>query len=66
MTLSSEKDARYNAIAAHVTLDGIPAKVSGLKSDFATISALPDGPSFQFSWPATHRIIKENSGQFRT
>lgn len=48
-----------------ITLDGEPAKITGRLEPFATISALPDGPSYQWSWKSTLQIVR-NCGNFKS
>ncbi len=48
-----------------VTLDGHPAKISGWSEPFATVTVLPDGPSYQWNWKTALRIVREN-GRFNS
>lgn len=48
-----------------ITLDGEPAKITGRMEDYATISALPDGPSYQWSWDSALQIVR-NCGNFKS
>ncbi len=50
---------------SQITLDGHPAKITGRLDDYATISALPDGPSYQWSWDSALRIVR-NCGNFKS
>jgi hypothetical protein len=38
-------------------LDGKDATISGRQNDFATVSVLPNGPSYEFAWPTVARIM---------
>lgn len=49
---------KYDLIAAHVTLNGKPAKISGERQPCAVVSTVdPSGPAVEFSWPAAARIV---------
>jgi hypothetical protein len=53
-----DQAARYELCwTGGVTLDGRPAKISGARRDFATVTALPDGPGYEWPWPTVARIV---------
>jgi hypothetical protein len=52
-------------MSAEVTLNGKRAKISGRKNKFATVSQLPDGESYDWSWDAVARIVK-SGGKFKS
>ena len=55
---------RNALIDARVTLNGKPAVICGQLNDYATVAALPDGPSYEWAWPTVARIVA-NGGDFR-
>lgn len=60
------RDEAWRAWVIHsgpVTLDGTPAVIGGIRNDYATVSALPHGASYEWSWPAVARIMS-NGGNF--
>jgi hypothetical protein len=63
MIITTEQ--KYELIAARVTLDGKPAKISGTRQQFATVATIdPNGPAVEFSWPAVARIVA-TGGKFK-
>lgn len=50
---------------ATVTLDGRPAKIGGARNEFATVTALPDGPSYEWRWAAAAFIVARD-GAFKS
>lgn len=52
--------------AAKVTLDGRPAKIGGIRNDFATVTSLYTGASFEWSWHAAAHIVEDCEGRFRS
>lgn len=46
-----------------VTLNGRPAVIRGAREGFATVSAIPDGESYQWSWDSVARIV-DAGGRF--
>jgi hypothetical protein len=56
---------KYDLIAAVVTLDGKPAKVSGALQPFATVAQLPSGNAVEFAWSTVARIVAKD-GSFRS
>jgi hypothetical protein len=58
-------DQRYDLIAAVVTLDGKPAKISGALQPFATVALLPSGTATEFAWITVARIVA-NGGAFKS
>lgn len=48
-----------------VTLDGARAVVSGWRNDFATVTALPDGPNVEFAWETVARVLNRD-GAFKS
>jgi hypothetical protein len=63
--IAGQIDARRALCGARVTLDGRPAKIGGARCDFAAVSVLPDGPSYEFAWPTVARIVAIG-GDFRS
>ena len=47
-----------------VTLNGVRARIVGIKNDFATVRQLPDGLQADFAWVTVERIVN-NGGEFR-
>lgn len=47
------------------TLNGKPAVVKGRLNAYGTVAALPDGESYEWSWAAIDRIMRQG-GDFRS
>jgi len=58
-------EQRRQLCEAAVTLDGRPAKISGAHNEYATVTALPDGPSYEWRWAAAAYIVAKD-GAFRS
>ena len=58
-------DVRRELCKASVTLDGVKAIVCGVCNDYATVKALPNGASYEWSWQAVERIVA-NGGAFNS
>jgi hypothetical protein len=58
-------DARRALCEATVTLDGQPARIGAARGTCAIVTALPDGPSCEWAWPAVARIVA-SGGDFRS
>jgi len=50
---------------AKVTLDGLPARISGYNQRFARVTALPHGRSDEWSWETVARIVARD-GKFHS
>jgi hypothetical protein len=48
-----------------VTLDGVKAVICGVRNDYATVKALPNGAGYEWSWQAVGRIMA-NGGAFHS
>lgn len=48
-----------------VTLNGKPAKVSGIRKPFATVTQLGTGLSAEWSWEAVERVVNRD-GKFKS
>jgi hypothetical protein len=53
-------------VAAPITLDGAPAILSGVRNNYATVTALPHGPSFEWSWSTVWTVVRDRGGAFRS
>lgn len=51
---------------ARPTLNGKPATVNGSKNDFASVTNLATGESYQWSWQAVKRITEHNAAAFKS
>lgn len=49
-----------------VTLDGLPAVVSGAALPFATVRTLDMSRTAEYAWETVARIIASHDGRFRT
>lgn len=59
-------EQKYELIAAHVTLDGKPAKISGARQQFATVATLnASGAAVEFAWTTVARIVVAG-GKFKS
>ena len=58
-------EQRKEIMAQPVTLNGKPATVSGGMTKFAVIRQLGGGLSFEWSWSAVARIVKNKGGEFK-
>jgi hypothetical protein len=54
MTTSAKYDLCWTP---DVTLDGKPAKISGARLPFARVTALPDGPGYEWAWETVARVV---------
>ena len=50
---------------ARVTLDDLPAVLSGFRMPYAIVTILPDGPEVSFSWEAVRRVVAKG-GDFKS
>jgi len=64
MGLTHGDKRRY--IATRVTLDGKDAAISGSMMGHASITILPDGPSYQWSWTSVAHVIEHKGGAFKS
>lgn len=58
--------SRDDAINASVTLNGRRAVVTGRQLDFARVTALDNGESYEWAWPTVFRIIETRNGAFKS
>lgn len=56
---------RRDLCDAEVTLDGKRAKISGYRNEFATVTALPGGPGYEWSWTSVAYIVARG-GAFKS
>ena len=54
------------ANAANPTLNGKPATVHGVKSPFASVTALASGESYHWTWQAIERITQNRNAAFKS
>lgn len=66
MAIFMPLEQKIELCEAKVTLNGEPAKVSGYKNDFATITQIKSGLSAEWSWQTVEHIIKNKGGQFKS
>lgn len=59
------RDERQAMCGMAVTLNGKPAKVSGVNLDFARVTDKATGLSCEWAWPTVRRII-ERGGKFQS
>jgi Zn finger protein HypA/HybF involved in hydrogenase expression len=57
------EDRRRELCSATVTLNGRPAKISGVKNNFATVTDLASGMSAEWSWQAVDHVVS-GGGRF--
>lgn len=57
-------EKRYVLIEHLVTLNGVPARVSGVNNDFATVRMIDSGLGAEFAWSTVERIVAKG-GEFR-
>jgi hypothetical protein len=48
-----------------VTLNGVRARIVGVKNDFATVAQLPDGLRADFAWVTVENIVNNHNGEFK-
>lgn len=46
------------------SLDGRPARITGRRNKQATITAIPDGTSYHWSWQTVAYIMENHDGVF--
>jgi hypothetical protein len=49
-----------------VTLNGKPAKVSGVANDYATVTDLANGTSHEYCWETVKHVIYTQNGAFKS
>lgn len=59
------REKRMEFCMAKVTLNGLRARVSGVRNPFATVTQFGTGLSAEWSWEAVERIIA-NGGKFKS
>lgn len=57
---------RRKLVGASVTLNGQPARVSGVQNQFANVTQLGTGLSCEFAWETVEHIINHRSGHFES
>ena len=57
-------ERRRELAEAEVTLNGVRAKISGVKLHYAIVTQLPDGLRAHFAWPTVEKIVAKD-GDFR-
>ncbi len=57
-------DQRFALCEADVTLDGLPARVCGARSRFATVRLTKSGLSAEWSWEAVARVVAKGGHFF--
>lgn len=62
-TISREE--RTELVHAKVTLDGERAVIGGLRNDYATVTSLETGKSFEWAWAAVARVVAKG-GKFKS
>jgi hypothetical protein len=55
---------RAELLVNDITLNGVPATLSGLKNDFATVKQYPNGLSAEFAWWTVKHVIEHSKGEF--
>lgn len=61
----AEYTRRINLVAAKVTLNGVRAKIGGIRNQFATVTQFKTGLSAEWSWEAVERIVAKG-GDFKS
>jgi hypothetical protein len=61
----SVREKRMEFCMAKVTLNGVRARVSGIKNPFATVTQFGTGLSAEWSWEAVELIISKG-GNFKS
>jgi len=64
--ITEAEDVRRKLCEVPATLNGEPARISGYRNDFATVTQLDSGLSAEWSWPAVRRIVEQRDGAFKT
>jgi len=66
MAKTISRDERYELCSSRVTLNGEPAKIGGITKKWASVTVLPNGPSYDWTWDVIARIVAEAGGRFVT
>lgn len=62
--MSTTTEQRHALCAAHVTLNGLPARVGGYRNRFATITQVSTGLACEWAWETVARIVNDKDGAF--
>jgi hypothetical protein len=57
---------RHALILSSVTLNGAPARVTGIRDDYAVVRGLRGEGSAQFAWETVANVVLLNGGAFRS
>jgi hypothetical protein len=56
---------RHSLVLASVTLDGKPARVTGIRNDYALVMALRGETSAEFAWSTVASVVTQG-GNFKS
>ena len=59
-------DQRRELIQTRCTIDGHPASVGGVRNEFATVTDLVTGASYEWAWATVFNVVTFNNGAFRS
>jgi len=65
-SMSISREERQELCSRRVTVNGAPAKISGVTRKWASVTVLPDGASYEWTWAVVARIVREAGGRFAT
>lgn len=56
---------RHALVLQRVTLNGLPAQVTGIRNDFAMVRALRGECAAEFAWSTVERVVS-SGGNFKS
>lgn len=64
MPIYMNEERKRELCEEDVRLNGEPARISGVRNEFATVCQYPHGLCVEFAWQTVERIVN-NGGNFR-
>lgn len=52
---------RHALVLTRVTLNGLPAQITGIREDYATVRTLRGEQAAQFAWETVDRVVKASA-----
>ena len=65
-TLALTVEQRMALCREHVTLNGQPARVSGVALSFARVTQIGSGLSAEWSWATVEHVVRTKGGAFES
>ena len=65
MTTDAVLERRRALCQERVTLDGVPARITGTRNGWAVVTAT-NGVHYEYAWPTVERVVRHHGGRFRS